>query len=95
MLELIPVIIIVFLFSVPRIEMPEPEPKDCAGKVIKLYYSKTPSVRCDTIKRISIISEPPFEDQLRQAACNVDANAVLFVHRVGNEVSGIAVVCQR
>lgn len=95
MLELTPVIVIVFLFLVPRIEMPEPEPKNCTGKIIKLYYSKTPSVRCDTIKRISIISEPPFEDQLKQAACDVDANTVLFVHRVGNEVSGIAAVCQR
>ena len=62
---------------------------DCS--YVKLYYGeKRPYYVYQTIIRIAIESEPPYEDKLRLYACNIGADAVIFVHRVGLEVSGIA-----
>ena len=65
--------------------------RDCSQ--IKIYYSKLPTCTFGAGIRISANGESGFEDALKRAACAEKADAVIYTHKVGREVSGIAVRC--
>jgi hypothetical protein len=65
--------------------------RDCSQ--IKIYYTKLPTCTFGSGVRISANGSSGFEDALKRAACAEKADAVIWTHKVGNEVSGIAVRC--
>ena len=65
--------------------------RDCSQ--IKIYYNKLPTCTFGPGIRISANGESGFEDALKRAACAEKADAVIYTHNVGREVSGIAVRC--
>ena len=71
-----------------------PIPRSTNCKHVKMYYGdKRPTCTYITLSRISFDS--PFADaeDLRLQACTMQADAVIFTHRVGHEWSGIPVRC--